>query len=50
MKYDRTELFLKPVPRWKTQWKRAVLWLYEREVLSISQAKWLIDIAGARLA
>lgn len=50
MKYDRTDVFVKPVPVWKTRWKRAVLWLYERGALSISQAQWLIDAAGARLA
>jgi hypothetical protein len=50
MKYDRLDVFIKPVPAWKTRWKRAVLWLYEREVLSVSQTKWLIDLVGARLA
>lgn len=50
MKYDRASIFAKPVPAWKTRWKRSVLWLYEREFLSVSVAKWLIDVMGARLA
>jgi hypothetical protein len=50
MKYDRTDVFVKPVPAWKTRWKLAVLWLYEHQWITQKVAQRLIDTAGARLA
>jgi hypothetical protein len=47
---ERDSVFLKPVPRWKTLWKRSVLWMYEHDLISAKTTVRLIDVAGARLA
>lgn len=46
---DRLDVFVKRVPRWKTAWKKCVLWLYEHDVISVWLALRLIRIARAEL-
>ncbi len=47
---ERMSVFSKPIPRWKTHYKRAVLWMFERRWLTVGQAQKLLDLADARLA
>jgi hypothetical protein len=47
---ERMSVFSKPIPRWKTHYKRAVLWVFERRWLSVTATQKLLDLADARLA
>jgi hypothetical protein len=51
VRHERADIFERPpVARWKTPYKRFVLWMYEHDLLSAKAVVWLLDVAKARLA
>ena len=50
MRDERLDVFVAPIPAWKSRTKRALLWLYSYGLLSQRATQRVIDVMGLRLA